>query len=61
MSAQKALAHLEDAESALLKFMADTSNVQLDAPVEDLPDVMLVLQAVLRSVSRAAGNLETDE
>ena len=61
MSAKKALAHLEDAESTLLKFMADTSTIELDAPDEDLPNVMLVMQAVLRSVSRAAGNLETDE
>lgn len=55
---KSALSHLEDAETALMSFMSRISETPEDAPEEDIVDMMPVVLAVLRSVSRAAGMLE---
>lgn len=53
-----ALAHLEDAEAALLSHVSRVLALPEDMEEEDLPDPLNVLIAVLRSISRAAGALE---
>jgi hypothetical protein len=53
-----ALAHLEDAEAALISHIDRISRIPDDVSDEDLPDALPVIIAVLRSISRAAGALE---
>lgn len=65
----KALEHLENAEATILSHvaaMSAASNIEMDDEhpeavllTMDLPDPLPMLLAVLRSVSRAAGVLET--
>lgn len=54
----KALQHLEDAETALLSFISAISSAPEDADIDDLPDAVPVLLAVMRSIARAAGIIE---
>lgn len=52
------LAHLEDAEASIMSFITRLNATPEDAPEEEQPDVLAVLMATLRSVSRAAGAIE---
>jgi hypothetical protein len=54
-----ALEHLEEAEAALMSFISQSS-AALDDGSEG-PDVLPVLLAVMRQVSRAAGLLQAEQ
>lgn len=56
-----AISHLEDAEATLMTFINRMSEVPEDAPDEDIPDIVPVLLAVMRSIGRAAGVIEAQE
>lgn len=53
-----ALTHLEDAEASLMSFIARITDESPEADEEPV-DLLPVVMAVLRSVSRAAGGLES--
>lgn len=65
----KALEHLENAEASIMSHVvafSEAANIEIDEEhpdmalvTVDMPDPFPVLLAVLRSVSRAAGVLET--
>lgn len=54
-----AITHLENAETSILSFLQQLSDLPEDAPLDQGPDAGPMLAAVLRSVSRAAGALES--
>ena len=54
-----AITHLENAETSILSFLQRLSDLPEDAPLDQGPDAGAMLAAVLRSVSRAAGALES--
>lgn len=54
-----AITHLENAETSILSFLQQLSDLPEDAPLDQGPDAGAMLAAVLRSVSRAAGALES--
>lgn len=62
MSIEKAVEHLESAETTILSHLNAISNLPIDTEIdpEDYPDALPVLTAVLRSVARATGNLENE-
>jgi len=54
----RAIEHLEEAEAALISYVRRFSEMDDDAEDNEL---LTVLMAVLRSVSRAAGALENND